>query len=62
MNVELNHCYVFKREFCKMLKIPDNQAERRTEELLEWLTNFFDYEFYKGCPNRILIREIYGEY
>ena len=62
MNIELNHCYVFKREFCKMLKIPDNQVERRTEELLEWLTNFLDYEFYKGCPNRILIREIYGEY
>ena len=57
-----NKVYEFKKEFCKELNIPMNQAERRLDELLEWLKNYFDYEFYKGHPNRILIKEIIGEY
>ena len=57
-----NKVYEFKKEFCKELNIPMNQAERRLNELLEWLKNYFDYEFYKGHPNRILIKEIMGEY
>ena len=52
----------FKKEFCKELNITTYQAERRLEDLLEWLKNFFDYEFYDGKPKRILIKEIYGEY
>lgn len=31
-------------------------------DLLEWLKNFFDYEFYDGKPKRILIKEVYGDY
>ena len=62
MVIETNHFYVFKKEFCKMLRIPDNQADRRLNELLDWLTNFFDFDFYKGHPNRIFIKEIYGNY
>ena len=54
--------YKMKEEFCKELNIPRNQVERRLDELLEWLTNFYDYEFYEGRPNRILIKEVYGEY
>ena len=37
-------------------------AERRLKELLTWLTNFYDFEFLEGHPNRIHITEIYGEY
>lgn len=54
--------YVFKDEFCKELKIPMNQAERKLEELLEWLTNFYDFNFYKGHPNRIEVKVVYGDY
>lgn len=54
--------YNFKDEFCKELNIPMNQAERRLPELLEWLKNFFEYEFFVGRPNRIQIKEIIGEY
>lgn len=54
--------YAFKEEFCKELGIPKNQSERRLNELLEWLNNFFVYEFYKGRPNRIQVKEIIGEY
>ena len=54
--------YVFKTEFCKELKIPMNQAERKLTELLEWLKNFYDFTFYPGKPNVIEIHEIYGEY
>lgn len=57
-----NQVYEFKKEFCKELNIATYQAERRLEDLLEWLKNFFDYEFYDGKPKRILIKEIYGEY
>ena len=54
--------YIFKTEFCQELHIPMNQAERRLKELLTWLTNFYDFEFLEGHPNRIHIIEIYGEY
>ena len=60
--IEENHIYAFKKKFCKILKIPDNQAERRLSELLDWLTNYFDFEFYKGNPHRIFIKKIYGDY
>lgn len=50
------------KDFCRQLKIADNQRERRKEELYEWLTNFFDYEILDGKPIRIEIKEIYGEY
>ena len=35
-----NKVYEFKKEFCKELNIPMNQAERRLNELLEWLKNY----------------------
>ena len=60
--IKTNVTYKFKTEFAKELGIPANQVDRRQEELLNWLSNFFDYEFYNGCPKRILIKEIYGEY
>lgn len=60
--IKINVMYKFKAEFAKELNIPANQVDRRQEELLTWLTNFFDYEFYDGHPKRILIKEIYGEY
>jgi hypothetical protein len=54
--------YKFKEEFCVKLNIPMNQANRRQEELLLWLTNFFDYEYLPGNPIRIHIKEVIGEY
>lgn len=60
--LELFKVYDFKKEFCNMLQIPMNQAERRLDELLSWLNEFFDYEFYKGRPNRIKVTAIYGDY
>lgn len=60
--IEKNKIYRFKEDFCKELKIPGNQYDRKQKELLDWLTNFFDFEFYKGRPIRIFIKEIYGEY
>lgn len=60
--VEKNKVYKFKEEFCKELKIPANQYDRKQQELLDWLTNFFDFEFYEGKPLRIFIKEIYAEY
>ena len=60
--METNKVYRFKEEFCKELNIPMNQAERKLDELLEWLNNFFVYDFLPGRPNRIFIKEIIGEY
>lgn len=57
-----NKEYLFKKEFCKELNIPNNQCDRRKEELLEWLTNFYDYKFYPSKPDKIYIKEIYGDY
>lgn len=60
--IEINKVYKFRSEFAPLLNIPNNQVDRRQEDLLKWLKNFFDYKFYEGCPKRILIKEILGEY
>lgn len=60
--IEINKIYRFKEEFCAELGIPGNQYDRKQKELLAWLTNFFDYEFFEGRPKRIRVNEIYGEY
>ena len=60
--LELNKLYKFKEEFCVELGIPKNQVERRLDELLNWLGNFYDFEFKKGRPHCIVIKEIIGEY
>ena len=49
--------YLFKEEFCKELKIPTNQYDRNKDKLLEWLTNFFDFDYLPGRPIRINIKE-----
>lgn len=49
--------YLFKEEFCKELKIPQNQYNRRQDDLLIWLSNYYDFELLKGCPIRIHVRE-----
>lgn len=53
--------YNFK-EFCKQLGIPQNQYNRRQEELLLWLTNFYDFELIRSCPIKIKILSVIGEY
>ena len=60
--LEANKVYDFKKEFCVELDIPMNQPNRRKEDLLNWLKNFFDYELLDGNPIRIFIKAIYGEY
>ena len=60
--IEKNHIYDFKKEFWVALDIKKNQWETRRDDLLEWLTNFYDYELYDGRPIRIFIKEIYGTY
>ena len=62
VKLEINKLYRFKEEFCVELGIPKNQVERRLDELLNWLGNFYDFEFKKGRPHCIVIKEIIGEY
>ena len=62
VKLEINKLYRFKEEFCVELGIPKNQVERRLDELLSWLSNFYDFEFKKGRPHCIVIKEIIGEY
>lgn len=54
--------YLLKKEFGPMLGIPNNQIDRRKEELYEWLKNFFVFDILDGIPVRINIKEIIGEY
>lgn len=52
-------------DFCNENKITKNQRGRRMDDLLEWFTNFYDFEFAKGrrgVPHTITIKEIYGKY
>lgn len=54
--------YSLKKEFAPALGIPNNQIDRRKEELYEWLKNFFVFEILDGVPIRIHIQEVVGEY
>lgn len=54
--------YKFKSEFCKELNIPANQYDRKQNDLLQWLNNFYIYELLPGNPIRIQIKEVIGEY
>lgn len=60
--IENNKLYNFKSEFAKELGIPNHQVDRKLDDLLIWLTNFYDYEFTKGHPHKIFIKEVIGEY
>lgn len=60
--IELNKIYKFKEEFCKELGIPNCQVERRLNDLIDWLSNFYEFEFKKGRPYTIVITEIIGDY
>ena len=60
--IEAGKIYNFKEEFWTELKIGRRAWLERKNELLDWLTNFYDYELYEGRPIRIYIKEVYGEY
>ena len=60
--IELNKIYKFKEEFCKELGIPNCQVERRLNDLIDWLSNFYEFEFKKGRPYTIIVTEIIGDY
>lgn len=51
-------------DFCNELKITKYQRENRLNDLLEWLRNFYDYDFIRGnrTPHYIIIKDIYGDY
>lgn len=62
--IECGKPYRFRKEFCPMLSISDYQVTRRKKDLLDWLTNFYDYDF-KEAPSEsaiIIIKEIIGGY
>ena len=60
--IEAGKIYNLKEEFFTMLAIGRRAWLERKEDLLAWLTNFYDYELIEGRPIRIHIKEVYGEY
>lgn len=54
--------YKLKEEFWLLIGISKSQWDRRKQDLLQWWTNFYDYEILEGKPLRIKINEVYGEY
>lgn len=60
--IKVGESYQFKTEFCKELGISKYSIERRKEDLLEWLKNFYDYELMGKSPVYIKINDIFGEY
>jgi hypothetical protein len=62
VTIEANKIYNFKTEFWPSVGINKGQWENRREDLLEWISNFYEYELLDGRPIRIHIKEIIGEY
>ena len=60
--IQKDNIYLLKEEFFKELQISLNQYDKRKADLLEWLSNFYDFEILPGRPIRIFIKEVYGEY
>lgn len=60
--IEAGKVYNFKTEFWPLVGINKGQWENRRQDLLDWLTNFFDYELYEGRPIRIYVKAVIGEY
>lgn len=54
--------YELKKEFFKLNNISIKQWERRKDDLLIWLSNFYDYEIFGTKPLFIKIKEQYGDY
>jgi hypothetical protein len=54
--------YELRAEFFPMLGIKEYQYQKRKDDLMEWLHEFYDYELLEGKPLRIQITEVYGEY
>ena len=56
--------YSFRKEFCPSLGITDYQVTKRKQDLLTWLTNFYNYEFIEapGQMLVIVVKEVIGDY
>lgn len=59
--IEINKIYKLKDEFLKELNIPEQQWNRRKNDLLDWLNEFYDYEIINTRPVKIIVKEIYQE-
>lgn len=49
-------------DFCNSIGITKYQRERRKEELLLWLENFYEYELINSKPLQIIIKQQLNEY
>ena len=59
--IEVNKEYTFT-DFCKELEISSYAQRRRLDDLLEWLKEFYVYDFTKSRPYKIIIHEILGKF
>lgn len=62
MEIVSGGLYKFKEEFCKAVGISRYSYDKRYEELLEWLKNFYDYEIIGVKPILIKVNEVIGNY
>lgn len=62
MEIVSGGLYKFKEEFCKAIGISRYSYDKRYEELLEWLKNFYDYEIIGVKPILIKVNEVIGNY
>ena len=60
--IEEGRKYNFKKEFCPLLGITKYTADRRKDDLLEWLKNFYNYEILSQNPITIIVHEVLAEY
>lgn len=58
----LNQKYRVTKEFLPLVGITINQWNRRKKEILDWLENFYEYEYKEGRPATITITKIYADY
>lgn len=61
--IELGKKYLFKEEFCKqILEERPNVYNRKVKQFLQWLREFFIFDYKKSSPSTIIILDILKEY
>lgn len=61
--IELGKKYLFKEEFCKqILEERPNVYNRKVKQFLQWLREFFIFDYKKSSPSTIIILDVLKEY
>ena len=58
----INKKFVPEKNSRQLPSTIDYCANKKYNDLIDWLSNFYEFEFKKGRPYTIIVTEIIGDY